>query len=275
MGVTLRNQMVIRMIKTKSTILSENFFRRFADVFSPFIASAGIDPRVVELADIEIPEDRYVALWEAVGREKPNIGLEIGSQTEPEDLGAMGHALHCAPSVPMALETLQRFIVVLSQSSLIGFEAGGAQLTIDYQAADPTIVYRRQDAEFAIAVILRQLQLITDERLLPIRVDFEHDKPTELSVHKTLFQCPIFFNQPINRLYFSPDLLDFPVKQGNERLYQALKPYLERQREARTESDELLPRITRIIAADLSSGVPPLAAVSDQLGMGAVPCSVG
>jgi AraC-like DNA-binding protein len=254
-------------MRSKYTIFSENFFQRFPDTFSPYMESVGIDLQVLERADIEIPEERYIALWEAASRSNQNVGLEIGSQTEANDIGALGYALRCAPSVEKALETMHQFVVVFSQKSRIDFVVDAWEVRVDYQINDPLIIYRRQDAEFAIATILRQLNLITDNRMKPVRVDFEHDKPTDTSVHKTLFGCALYFNQPTNRLYFSSDVLTLPVEQSNERLYQALEPYLQRQREERTEPDQLLPRITKIIAADLSSGVTSLDVISEQFGV--------
>lgn len=252
-------------MRPASTVLSENFFRRFRDVFAPHLDSLEIDGRVLERADIEIPGDRYIALWEAAGRSNPNIGLELGSQTEANDFGALGNAWHCAPSVETALRTVHRFIVVFSQESTVNFEYDSRMVRIEYRIDAPTIVRRRQDSEFAIASILRQFHLITDSAFRPIRVDFEHDRPADISAHRKVFQCPVYFNQQTNRICFSADLLRLPVSHGNERLYQALEPYLERERQARSAADKLLPQVTRLVAAGMSGGVPSLAAISEQL----------
>lgn len=254
-------------MKSVYTVLSENFFRRFSEVFAPHLAALGIDPRVLERADVEIPGDQYTALWEAAGQVNPNIGLKLGAQTEVDDFGALGHAIHCAPTVERALRTLQQFIVVFAQESVINIGHGSGLTYVEYQVTAPTIVHRRQDSEFTLASILRQFNLITGNALKPARVDFEHEKPADLSIHKQLFRCPIHFKQPANRLYFPVDVLQIPVSGGNERLYKALEPYLERERQKRSVSDELLPQITRLIAADMSSGAPSLNDICEQLNL--------
>ncbi len=249
------------------TVLSENFFRRFSGYFSPHLAPLGIDPRVLERADIEIPGEQYIALWEAAGQVNPSIGLELGSQTEADDFGALGHAIHCAPTVEKALRTLHQFIIVFAQESIINFESDSRLAYIEYQVIAPTVVYKRQDSEFTIASVLRQLSLITNNAIRPTRVDFEHDKPADISTHKQVFQCPIYFNQPANRLYLSADALRTPVSHGNERLYKALEPYLERERQNRSISDELIPQITRMIATRMRSGAPSIDDVCEQLNL--------
>ena len=254
-------------MKFAHTIFSETFFQRFEKVFAPHLNTVGVDPRVLEHADIEIPEDQYLALWEAAGRVNPNIGLEIGSQLERNDIGALGHALFCAPNVGKALETLHRFIVVYSQDSRINYEIVKDRVLVEYTVADPALLQRRQDSEFAITAILMQLRQITGTELPPIRVDFEHPKPINTASHKRLFKCPIHFNQPVNRLHLPPEILPTPIPEGNERLYLALLPYLEHQRAARSTTDDLLSKVTRIIIAKLHQGAPTLTAVSSELGL--------
>ncbi|WP_367394489.1 AraC family transcriptional regulator [Pseudomonas sp. X4] len=222
---------------------------------------------LLERADIEIPGEQYVALWEAAGSCNPAIGLTLGSQTEADDFGALGHALHCAPSVEKALMTLHTYLVVFAQESSIDYCCEGRQLRVTYQVTDTTVLNRRQDAEFAIAAILRQLQLITASAVQPLRVDFEHPRPADVSMHKQLFMCPVFFNQPTNRITLPAQVLGLPATRGNDRLFKALEPYLQQEREQRNISDELLPRITRMIALGMASGLPSLDQVSQYLGL--------
>ncbi len=254
-------------MKSIYTVLSENFFRRFSHYFAPHLAPLGIDTRVIECADVEIPGEQYLALWEAAGQVNPSIGLELGSQTEADDFGALGHAIHCAPTIEKALRTVHQFIVVFAQGSIMNYGYDGRLVYVEYRVIEPFAVHRRQDAEFTIASIQCQLGLISNNAIRPVRVDFEHDKPADLSTHKQVFQCPIYFNQPANRLYIPIDALQTPLSHSNERLYKALEPYLERERQNRSISDELIPQITRMIATGISGGVPSIDEVCEQLSM--------
>lgn len=252
-------------MKPLHTVVSENFFHRFHDVFAPHLDSLGVDRRVLERGDIEIPGEQYVALWEAAAQSTPSIGIELGIQTEADDFGALGHALACAPSVEAALRTLHRFIVVFAQGSAFGLEIGARTISVDYRIATPTILPSRQDAEFSITCVLRLLNLLTDCRIRPTRVDFAHARPADTLAHKRIFQCPIYFGQPSNRIYLPKEILHLPAGRSNERLYKALEPYLEQQRRERSDSDELLSQITRMIAASMSSCAPSLAEVCERL----------
>jgi AraC-like DNA-binding protein len=257
--------MVVMHMKPQQTVLSEDFFRRFSRAFAPHLASIGVDKQVLERADIEIPCEQYVALWEAAARSNPNIGIELGILTEANDFGALGHALACASSVEAALQALHRFIVVFTQGAEFSFEVSDHTISIEYQITNPTTQHYRQDSEFSLTCVLRMLNLLTGCSTRPTRVDFTHPRPADISAHKRIFQCPLYFKQPSNRIHLPVDILHLTAEKSNERLYTALEPYLEQKRRERTESDELLVQITRIIAAGMSSCTPSLFEVCQQL----------
>lgn len=254
-------------MKPSFTVLSENFFCRFKDVFAPHLSPLCVDTRVLECSDIEIPGEKYVALWEAAAQSNPSIGIELGILTEANDFGALGHALACSSSVEAALRMLHRFISVFAQGTIFSFELSTHALSIEYRVVAPTILHRRQDSEFSITCVLNMLKLITGCNIHPTRVDFEHTRPADISAHKRVFQCPLYFNQSSNRIYLPISTLSLTVTGGNERLYQALEPYLEQQRRHRSDHDLLLSQIIRIISASISSCAPSLEGVCQELGL--------
>lgn len=251
------------------TILAEDFFRRNAALFAPYLGEVGLDERLLHAPDTEIPLARYIALWEVLGRKvDPAIGLRVGSRTDSSALGAFGHALRSAPSMPLMLRCLSHFIVVFSHATRVGVEEGGEEVMLSYQITDPGITERRQDAEFSLALALALIREVTgDAQLVPLRIDFEHPEPTDLSLHHALFRCPLHFNQPDNRGYFARELLERPVRTGDPRLFSALQPFLEAQRQSRAAAVDLLGLLGHHIASSLGSGGTSLALMARSLGM--------
>jgi AraC-like DNA-binding protein len=139
---------------------------------------------------------------------------------------------------------------------------------LSYQITEPSIVQRRQDAEFSMALAITLIREVTgNAQLVPLRMDFEHPEPSDLSVHRELFQCPLNFNQPDNRGYFPHDLLALPVRTADARLFSALQPFLEAQRQRRAVAVDLLSRLGHYIASSLSSGGASLELVARSIGM--------
>lgn len=252
------------------TIFAENFFRSNAELFAPYLADVGLDARLLNEPGTEIPLARYVELWEVLGRKAdPNCGLRVGIQTGSEALGIYGHAVRCAPTMQLMLRCLSHFIVVFSQATQVGVEVEGSLVVISYRITDPSIVQRRQDSEFSIGIALSLLREVTQEpRLTPARVEFEHPAPADTRLHREVFGCPIQFDRSDNRLYFPRELLDMPVRTADPRLFEALSPFLETQRQSRAAATDLLGRLGHHIASSLSSGGASLEQVARSMGIG-------
>lgn len=252
------------------TIYAESFFQRHADLFAPHLAEVGLDEQILRTPEAEIPLAQYVALWEVLGREvSSTIGLRIGMQTESVALGTYGHAVRSAPNMRQVLRCLSHFIVVFSQATRVNVCEEGGKVTLSYLITDPSIVLRRQDAEFAIGLALNLLREVTQTpTLAPVRVDFEHSAPADARLYSELFGCRVYFSQPDNRLHFSSNLLAMPVRTADPRLFQALEPFMEQQRQCRSVATDLLSQLGHHIASGLSSGGTSLELTARSLGMG-------
>lgn len=253
------------------TIFSEGFFRKFSDLLSPHLDEAGISPSVLDYSNVEVLDKQYLRLWEVLGeKEDPNIGLLLGQEVELSDLGALGHAIGSAQTVGQALNTLSRFMVVLSQSSSVDIEISCNRIEVKYKITEPSVIYKRQDTEFVLSTLVKQLAVMANTVICPVKVFFEHQKPSDIVLHKSIFNCPLHFDQGFNAVIFDEGILDLPILSGDERLYIALEPYLEKMREERLDnlSDEkILTKVTRLIALQLSNGVPSLDDISSELNM--------
>jgi AraC-like DNA-binding protein len=253
-----------------STIFAESFFLHNARLFAPYLSVIGLEERILESPEAEIPLAQYVALWELLGRDvSPSIGLEVGIRTLSSELGAYGHAVRCAPTMRLALRCLSHFIAVLMQGARVEIEETNRSVALVYQITDPLITQRRQDSEFSIAFALSLLREATQNpALAPIMVEFEHLAPEDQSVHRAVFQCPVQFGRPDNRLCFSSDLLEMPVQTADTRLFRALEPFLEQQRGTRAVAHDLFSQIGRHIASSLGSGGVSLEQVADSMCLG-------
>ncbi|GID03280.1 AraC family transcriptional regulator [Pseudomonas sp. 008] len=257
-------------LHSSHTIYAESFFARNATLFSPYLAAAGLNQEVLHTPGLEIPLSQYVELWEILGREvSPSIGLQVGLRTKCHELGVWGYAVRCAPTMQLALHCMSHFIEVLTQGCRIQVEMAGRSVGIVYQITDPLIIQCRQDAEFSVACGLSIIREITEcANLSPVRVEFEHGAPADLSIYNELFECPVLFNQADNRLYFNEDFLDMPVRTSEHRLFQALEAFLEQQRIKRAGSSDLLHGLLRHIADSLSRGSPSIEQVAVTMNMG-------
>ncbi|MNN24763.1 HTH-type transcriptional regulator VirS [compost metagenome] len=160
-----------------------------------------------------------------------------------------------------------RYMVVHAQANELTWQIRGNHLEICYRLTDPSITERRQDAEYALAVLYTRLMDYTAGRFSLIRVDFVHPQPASTALHRQAFQCPVRFEQSSNALVWPAAMLDEPLVTADPRLFQALLPGLEEQRKRRVADNDLSMRISLAIEADLQGGKVALEEVASQLCM--------
>jgi len=155
------------MSRLKHTVYAEALLQRHAEIFRPHLASIGLDEGLLERPEATIPLSQYNALLEvAAAQGDPSLGLRMGlgllcTGVNGSLLGGVGHAARSAPDVRTMLECASRYIIVHAQANQIDWCLQAGRLEISYQITDPSVLHRRQDAEFALGTLYALLREIT------------------------------------------------------------------------------------------------------------------
>ena len=178
---------------------------------------------------------------------------------------AYGHAIRNAPDVRTAVEVMVNFANVFSQVVEECIIDTATSLSINYGLADSSIVYRRQDSEFALAAIVVMLREATDSNIRPSKVQFEHERPRGTNELREYFGVNPIFNQSINALVFDRSVLEVPMAEPDPRIYaMSLRHLSERLAERRVENS-IIVRLSHMIARRLPEGVPTLSSVAVEM----------
>lgn len=261
------------MSRLKHTVYAEALLQHYGDLFRPCLAAVGLSEEVLARPDAKIPLRQYNELLEvAAERNDPFLGLRLGLGLLGEPLkaslmGGVGHLVRSAADVRTMLECTNRYLVVHAQANELTWRLQGGCLEITYRLTDPSVLHRRQDAEFAIGTLYARLREYTGEKYVPLRVEFEHPQPADISLHAEVFQCPLKFGQPANVIVWPGEMLDEPLVTADLRLFQALLPGLEEERRRRLADTDLTTRIGLVIEANLASGRIGLEQVATELCM--------
>lgn len=247
------------------TIISEQLLVAFADQLSPYASKINLSADAFTDPSIEFPESKFIELLElAAQTTQSNIGLNIGKETIPAHIGAIGYAFVNANNIEQGLNILSKFIVTYSHYSEITWQKKDHILIINYRISEPTIIRKQQDTEFALSTIFNFLCCHARNFSYPLRVEFAHEKPTDISDHRQLFKCPIRFKSKYNRLIFDANILNSKLKGADSRLFEILECHLEQQKILR-ETDQFKNTVSQIIANQLSQNKVSINEVSKEL----------
>ena len=255
------------MRHVNQTILSEQLLSAYYEQLAPYISLVGVSEDALTEPDIEVPESKFIELLEIAAKHAdPNLGLIMGSQAEPTYVGALGYATSNAPTLKDALNILSEYIVTYSHFSAINWNIVDEFIEISYHIIDPTILAKRQDAEFAIAIIYRLLTVSAGETLSLHKVEFEHKKPASVELHHKIFNCAIKFSQPVSKLVFNKSILTIQFTGADNRLFSILIAHLKNQKKLR-EPVELHTQLSNLIAAQLNFGDVSIQHISKLMGV--------
>lgn len=250
---------------------AEGLYIRFGDLLGPLVESAGINRQVLSDPNALIPLDKHCRLLESAARRYNDnfIGLSIGSQVDPRDMGPLGYTILNSPTVLAALRSFVRYLRVYSRGCEmeLDMEGDSACFRYHYTITDPCAVGRRQEAECTLAMIKNVIETITSRKLELERVCFEHPRPEDVSRHERIFDAPVYFAQSENYLKFRASILQRQTCHAEHRLFEVLESHLEQAMESLVEEDDLVSRVGSAIAKSLSNGVPSIDTIASALFM--------
>lgn len=248
---------------------AEQFFIKFADIFGPYLADAGISSAVLTDPATVLTNAQYVDVMEIAARERgeDNLGLHLGEQMGVKDLGVLGHAMVHAQTLEQFIETFSRYFDVFARGVELRLSISDNLANMSYRLTDSHILVRRQDSEMALACYHNSIREAVGDDWKLIEVHFEHKKPKDVSEHRRFFNAPVFFDKPLNALVFESSFLSRQLKEADSRVFPVLKGHLEEELAERGDESDLVDQVRNIIAKSLSTQVPSLAEVAEALGL--------
>lgn len=192
-------------------------------------AAAGIDRAWLSDPDQQISGHILQALWrEAVTQTgDPDLGLHIGEAFNLAAIGIVGYVLLNCETYGQALDKLARYTYLFSQGVVISHRVSESwaqcDCTIVSELQNYLLDEPRHPIESTFSALLTATQQLTGQPLKLYGVWFQHPQPQSWAEHDRIFQTPVRFAQPMNRLVFEATCLDWPVKSANTNLLEVFE----------------------------------------------------
>jgi AraC-like DNA-binding protein len=119
--------------------------------------------------------------------------------------------------------------------------------------------------DFAIASGLQTIRNLTDQRIVPLKVDLMRKKPCNSSIYEMFFDCPVFFNRDANRIEYSSEVFNYRIPTFNSVLLDIIDDYLSQEIEDIGIDRDFLFEVKRIIVCVSQYKIPTEEDVLSQL----------
>jgi AraC-like DNA-binding protein len=184
----------------------------------------GIVPDTVDDRNDAVSLADYVRFFEDAAEEagNPHFGMHAARVMSADGLGPLSFLFLSAPTLGQAFHTFTEHLDAMQEATFNAFIVEDSISHFTYGIRDDALAPRRQDSEYSIGVMCNLMRQYLGRRSAPAEVHFEHERVGALSWYESYFDCPVYFEQPHNRLYLPVELLD----RGSTALSTALFPII-------------------------------------------------
>lgn len=176
------------------------------------LARAGLSKALLQDPEQMLPVQNAVQLLEnsALASGCPTFGLRMAESRQFSDLGAVALLLTHQPTLRTALQVAVQYRHLLNRALGIFIEEAGDLVIIREEIVTDTPMPCRQATELAIGVMARMCASLLGAHWRPVSVNFSHEAPDDLRLHRRLFGCEVKFGAEFNGIACPARAFDAP-----------------------------------------------------------------
>ena len=193
------------------------------------LAQVGLSPSMLSDPDQRIPVVAAVNLLEESARVSgcESFGLRMAELRQLSDFGEVSLLLSHQRTLRDALQVIVQYRHLLNDSLAIHIEEAGKTVIIREEVITDEPTRSRQASELAVAVMHRFCAALLGAHWHPISVNFTHEAPADLTVHRRIFGCKLEFGSEFNGIVCAAADLDAANPLANEAMARHARRYLD------------------------------------------------
>ena len=201
--------------------LSINYLRQVADQLTemgidvaPWLASHELSLADLEQADTSVPWEVVRALFleaEAITGESA-LGLMVGERLRINNHGMVGYAAMNSGSVRQVVELLERFIPLRINLVMVSHQVEGNYLNLQIRELLPLGELGPFLLGAVVVAVKNVLDFITLGNCQVAEASFTFDEAFDRELVRSLFRCPVRYNQNWTGLSLPLEVVDQPLR---------------------------------------------------------------
>jgi AraC-like DNA-binding protein len=231
----------------------------------------GIDIGLIEDSSARIRLEQLSLLYEEAVRVTgdDDFGLHVPERIPLQHLDVLTYLTASASSLRRVFENLAPRTENMLAGEAVALTEDGDTAAFTYRVLDRRSAAYRQHPEANIAWVLRFARHALGRHLVPQAVMFQHTRPRSISEHRRLFEAPVHFNRPDNRLVFAGEILDYPLPKADPSLFRVLDRHVTTlvERLPQGARRNLVEAVRGAIFNSIGEGDSNLPAIARKLGM--------
>jgi AraC-like DNA-binding protein len=234
---------------------------------TPLLRKLGLSRSLLADPERRIPLSAVAALLEGSAEASRCItfGLRMAESRQLADFGVVSLLLSHQPTLRDAILALMQYRHLLNSSLAMYLEEAAGTVIVREELVDDAPLESRQGIELALGVLARMGSALLGPHWHPIRVNFTHAEPPDLTVHRRVFRCNVEFRAEFNGIVCRASDLDRPTPNADAAMARYAKQFVESLPGAAGSS--VVHEVRKAIYLMLPMGRATLAQVADGLGL--------
>lgn len=227
----------------------------------------GLSKALIEQPEQRIPTAAVVTLLEDSARESGcmTFGLRMAESRQLSDFGAISLLLMHQPTLRDAIRTTVQYRHLLNEALAIHVEEVDRKVIIREEVVTDSPMASRQAIELAIGVMYRLCGALLGSHWRPYSVNFTHEAPQDLHLHRRLFRGHLGFGAEFNGIVCTATELDAPNPLADPALARFAQHYLDSLASAEERSVAL--DVRKAVYLLLPMGRASIEQIAEALGM--------
>jgi AraC-like DNA-binding protein len=193
---------------------------------APLLRRAGLSEQELNDQENRISSAGQARLLEfaAEALHDPALGFHLATEVDPRELGLVYYIASSAKDLGEAITLLARYSRIVNEAIRVQMVRREGSLVIEVHVVGVPRFLAAQNAELAIAVILKSLRAITGRNVHPAKITLIHMHNSGFREFERFCGCLIEFGGATDELVFSNETLAMPLITEDLRLLDVLRP---------------------------------------------------
>ena len=193
------------------------------------LAGAGLSRAQLLAPESRITIDAAVRLLEdsAAASGCQTFGLSMAESRQLSDFGVVSLLLSHQRTLRDALQVVLNYRHLMNNSLAIFVEEAGKMVIIREEVVTESPMPSKQATELAIGVMFRLCAALLGSHWHPYSVNFMHQPPDNLQLHRRLFGCNLEFGSEFNGIVCPNTSLDLPNPHADPAMARYAQSYLD------------------------------------------------
>ncbi len=230
------------------------------------LQKAGLNRAVLTTPDQHISAVAVVSLLEESAKESgcQTFGIRMAESRQLSHFGAISLLLSHQSTLRNVLNELIKYQHFLNEAIVLSIEEAGKKVIIREEVITDFAAHPRQAIELALGILIRLCSALIGSRWNPQSIHFTHEAPSDLNIHRRLFNCKLEFGSEFNGIICNAADLDFPNPGANLDMAQYARHYVQTLAENGRDSIDL--EVRKSIYILLPMGRANIEQIAESLG---------